>query len=66
MDQAELAKYLSGNKLFKGSDPLSHCYSGFQFGVFSGQLGDGRAISIGDVAQSVDSSFGLKGTPLDL
>ena len=34
--------------------------------MFSGQLGDGRAISIGDVAQSVDSRFGLKGTPLDL
>jgi uncharacterized protein YdiU (UPF0061 family) len=30
-------------------DPISHCYCGHQFGAFSGQLGDGRAISLGDV-----------------
>ena len=49
IDQDELAQYLSGCKLFEGSKPLSHCYAGHQFGAFSGQLGDGRAISLGDV-----------------
>ena len=49
LNQAELAEYLCGNKLFDGSIPLSHCYAGHQFGAFSGQLGDGRAISLGDV-----------------
>lgn len=34
--------YLSGNKLLHGSIPISHCYCGFQFGVFAGQLGDGN------------------------
>ena len=45
----ELAELLSGNKLFEGSEPFAHCYCGHQFGVFAGQLGDGRAISLGDV-----------------
>ena len=44
-----LAERLSGNQLFEGSDPLAHCYCGHQFGNFAGQLGDGRAISLGDV-----------------
>lgn len=29
--------------------PISHCYVGHQFGNLAGQLGDGRAISLGDV-----------------
>jgi uncharacterized protein YdiU (UPF0061 family) len=44
-----LAELLCGNMLFQGSNPISHCYCGHQFGYFSGQLGDGRAISLGDV-----------------
>jgi uncharacterized protein YdiU (UPF0061 family) len=32
---------ISGNKLLEGSEPISHCYCGYQFGVFAGQLGDG-------------------------
>lgn len=45
----ESAEYLSGNKLNQTSDPVSHCYVGHQFGVLAGQLGDGRAITIGDL-----------------
>lgn len=44
-----LAERLSGNELFEGSEPFAHCYCGHQFGYFSGQLGDGRAISLGDI-----------------
>lgn len=40
---------LTGNVLATGSQPLSAVYSGHQFGVWAGQLGDGRAISLGDV-----------------
>ena len=36
LNQAELAQYLSGAKLFEGSRPLAHCYAGYQFGAFSG------------------------------
>jgi len=43
------AEYMCGNSLMPGSEPFSHNYCGHQFGYFAGQLGDGRAISIGDV-----------------
>ncbi|MFT5467480.1 MAG: hypothetical protein ACI8UO_002584 [Verrucomicrobiales bacterium] len=40
---------LSGNQTPEGSDPLAMAYSGHQFGGFSPQLGDGRAILLGEV-----------------
>jgi serine/tyrosine/threonine adenylyltransferase len=42
----------AGNRLLPGSIPLSAVYSGHQFGVWAGQLGDGRAILLGDVPSS--------------
>jgi uncharacterized protein YdiU (UPF0061 family) len=39
----------SGNALPQGSDPLASVYSGHQFGVWAGQLGDGRALLLGEV-----------------
>ncbi|MES2023936.1 MAG: YdiU family protein [Pseudomonadota bacterium] len=39
----------SGNRILNNSKPLSAVYSGHQFGVWAGQLGDGRAILLGDV-----------------
>ncbi|NVO06723.1 MAG: YdiU family protein [Rhodoferax sp.] len=39
---------LSGNGTLPGSQPLSSVYSGHQFGVWAGQLGDGRAILLGE------------------
>lgn len=45
---------LSGNQLNTSShnfpNPISTVYSGHQFGVWAGQLGDGRAILLGDIA----------------
>ncbi|MFT4558712.1 MAG: hypothetical protein ACI92S_004096 [Planctomycetaceae bacterium] len=40
---------LAGNQLADGSEPLAMAYSGHQFGGFSPQLGDGRAILLGEV-----------------
>jgi uncharacterized protein YdiU (UPF0061 family) len=40
----------TGNAVPHFSTPLSAVYSGHQFGVWAGQLGDGRAISLGDLA----------------
>jgi uncharacterized protein YdiU (UPF0061 family) len=40
---------LSGNTLIPGMDPWANCYGGHQFGHWAGQLGDGRAISLGEV-----------------
>ena len=38
----------AGNALLPGSDPLASVYSGHQFGVWAGQLGDGRALWLGE------------------
>lgn len=40
----------TGNLPLAGSRPLASVYSGHQFGVWAGQLGDGRAILLGGVA----------------
>jgi uncharacterized protein YdiU (UPF0061 family) len=40
---------LAGNGVPKGGDPLAMAYAGHQFGSFVPQLGDGRAILIGEV-----------------
>ena len=45
----ELAQIFSGNQLPDGADPLAMAYSGHQFGQLNPQLGDGRAILLGDV-----------------
>src|SRR3982751_5189770 len=39
----------TGNRLLPGSDPLASVYSGHQFGVWAGQLGDGRALLLGEI-----------------
>ena len=40
---------LSGNGLPAGADPIATAYAGHQFGGFSHQLGDGRAILLGEL-----------------
>ncbi|MGV6816311.1 MAG: protein adenylyltransferase SelO [Thiotrichales bacterium] len=48
-DQAQFAQVFSGNELLEGMDPFAMCYGGHQFGHWAGQLGDGRAINLGEV-----------------
>ncbi|NIZ09854.1 YdiU family protein [Pseudooceanicola sp. HF7] len=48
-DRAALAQAFSGNHLPEGAEPLAQAYAGHQFGGFSPQLGDGRALLIGEV-----------------
>lgn len=38
----------SGERLLPGMQPLAQVYSGHQFGVWAGQLGDGRGILLGE------------------
>ncbi|MFL0801698.1 MAG: YdiU family protein [Agarilytica sp.] len=40
---------MSGNLVLEGMNPYAMCYGGHQFGNWAGQLGDGRAINLGDV-----------------
>jgi uncharacterized protein YdiU (UPF0061 family) len=43
------AEVFSGNRLLAGMDAHATCYGGHQFGNWAGQLGDGRAINLGEV-----------------
>jgi uncharacterized protein YdiU (UPF0061 family) len=54
LDEAELrapegVEVLAGNRLPEGAEPLALAYAGHQFGHFVPQLGDGRAILLGEV-----------------
>ena len=40
--------------------PYAACYGGHQFGSFAGQLGDGRAISLGEVLTAADDRWELQ------
>ncbi|HBF29558.1 protein adenylyltransferase SelO family protein [Rhizobium sp.] len=47
--EAHLAEIFSGNRVPEGANPLAMAYAGHQFGGFQPQLGDGRAILLGEV-----------------
>lgn len=53
----------AGNQLSRGMEPYATCYGGHQFGQWAGQLGDGRAINLGEVinAQGQRLALQLKG-----
>jgi uncharacterized protein YdiU (UPF0061 family) len=46
---ADGAALFAGNALPEGSEPLAQVYAGHQFGGFSPQLGDGRALLLGEL-----------------
>jgi uncharacterized protein YdiU (UPF0061 family) len=48
-ETAEFAEVFAGNRQLQGMDPYATCYGGHQFGNWAGQLGDGRAINLGEV-----------------
>lgn len=47
--QADAVRALAGSLPIEGTRPLATVYSGHQFGVWAGQLGDGRAILLGEL-----------------
>ncbi len=68
LDHAELktdlfSQIFSGNKILSGMQPHACCYGGHQFGNWAGQLGDGRAINLGEIknAQGEYWTLQLKG-----
>ena len=54
---------LAGNALLPGSAMLASVYSGHQFGVWAGQLGDGRACLLGELAGQEIQLKGAGPTP---
>ncbi len=45
----QFRQVFAGNLLLEGMDPFAMCYGGHQFGNWAGQLGDGRAINLGEI-----------------
>ena len=55
----EFLEFVTGNSVLKNSKPFAMCYAGHQFGNWAGQLGDGRAINLGEIK---DWAVQLKGS----
>jgi serine/tyrosine/threonine adenylyltransferase len=64
LDGPESAATFAGNVLPDGAEPLAQAYAGHQFGGFSPQLGDGRALLLGEVIdrQGRRRDIALKGS----
>jgi len=64
LESPEGAEILAGKALPDGADPIAMAYAGHQFGHFVPQLGDGRAILLGEVidADGVRRDIQLKGS----
>ena len=51
---------LAGNRLAAGMEPYATCYGGHQFGHWAGQLGDGRAINLGEIINAQGQRWALQ------
>ncbi|MDD5392100.1 MAG: YdiU family protein [Thiothrix sp.] len=56
----DFASVFGGNQLLAGMQPYAACYGGHQFGGWAGQLGDGRAISLGETVNSAGERWELQ------
>lgn len=55
----DFTQVFAGQKMLNGMQPYACCYGGHQFGNWAGQLGDGRAINLGEV-QTADGHWSLQ------
>ncbi|WP_420438661.1 protein adenylyltransferase SelO [Candidatus Poriferisodalis sp.] len=53
LEDPQFAAVFGGSVVLDGMDPHAHCYGGHQFGNWAGQLGDGRAIALGEVVDTL-------------
>ncbi|MDB4953663.1 MAG: hypothetical protein JWO36_1232 [Myxococcales bacterium] len=56
----ELVEVLAGNRVMPGMAPYAACYGGHQFGTWAGQLGDGRAITLAEVANAAGETWEIQ------
>jgi len=56
----QFTRVFVGNELLPGMEPHAQCYGGHQFGNWAGQLGDGRAINLGEVINDEGKRFCLQ------
>jgi serine/tyrosine/threonine adenylyltransferase len=59
-DPVETAAIFAGNRLPEGAEPLAQVYAGHQFGGWVPQLGDGRAILLGEVVAPDGARFDIQ------
>lgn len=58
--RADFAEHFVGNRLPRGSEPLAMLYAGHQFGHYVPQLGDGRAILLGEVKNRAGEAWEIQ------
>ncbi len=63
VDSSDCLDIFAGNKLLQKSIPIAQAYSGHQFGHFNPQLGDGRAILLGEINKMDIQLKGIGQTP---
>src|SRR6185437_10318309 len=56
----EFAQVFGGNALLEGMQPYAANYGGHQFGHWAGQLGDGRALTLGEVVNRAGERWELQ------
>ncbi|MBA6413425.1 YdiU family protein [Parahaliea sp. F7430] len=56
----EALAILAGNRVPEGAEPIAAVYAGHQFGHFNPQLGDGRAILLGEMLSSEGRRFDIQ------
>ena len=60
MHSQAIVNALSGNELLPGMQPYATCYGGHQFGHWAGQLGDGRAIYLGEAINAAGERWEMQ------
>lgn len=60
LQSKEATQVFAGNALLPGADPLATVYAGFQFGTWNPQLGDGRALLLGEILTTTGQRFDLQ------
>lgn len=56
----DFLKVISGNGVYEGVKPFAYCYGGHQFGRWAGQLGDGRAINLGEINTPTNGRWAMQ------
>jgi len=59
-ESEDFCQVFAGSRLAKGMEAYAMCYGGHQFGHWAGQLGDGRAINLGEVVNSRRQRYTLQ------
>jgi serine/tyrosine/threonine adenylyltransferase len=61
-ESEDFLQLFSGSTIYSNTTPYAMCYGGHQFGNWAGQLGDGRAINLFEIAHKGKNwAFQLKG-----